>query len=257
MRKRTRPVSGKCILAASMAVGLCVVGVSYAAWSDKLQVTGNMTTGVFNMAFSQDVQTYTTDIVDSSGNPVKSLAGLEVRLSDQGKAVELAFTGGLPLSDLLKGRLLKVTFPLENEDGTFTNIKEYDLDLTAPWKTIEMEPQAESLVLDGQEYTVDESTAAYAIPLQFEVFQSFSREADLLTGSLYFRLTDQSRSRIQNLPSVLEVPAAALEKSQVGAADAEIAAAGQDGVLVKYTCTVPVGLDQNDAADGIVPAGEG
>lgn len=260
MRKRKQPVSRKCILSASMAVSLCAVGISYAAWSDKLQVAGNMTTGVLNMAFSQDIQTYTADIVDSADNTVETIAGVEVQLSNEGKVVELAFTNGLPLADLLEGDLLKVSFPLENEEGTFTSIREYDLNLTVPWKTVEMEPQAQSLVLNGQEYTVDESTVEFAIPLQFEVFQSFSREPDLLMGSLYFRLTDDSCESIQNLPQTLEVPAAVLEESRINTAvtNPEIAVVpSQDGVLVEYTCMVPVGLDQNHVAYGIIRAGEG
>jgi len=260
MRKRKQPVSRKCILSASIAVSLCAVGISYAAWSDKLQVAGNMTTGVLNMAFSQDIQTYTADIVDSADNTVETIAGVEVQLSDQGKVVELKFTNGVPLADLLEGDLLKVTFPLENEEGTVTNIRECDLNLTVPWKVVEMEPQAQSLVLNGREYAVDECTAAYAIPLQFDVFQSFSREPDLLTGSLYFRMTDDSCESIQNLPQTLEVPAEVLEESQINTAvtNPEIAvAASQNGVLVEYTCMVPVGLDQSNAADGIIRAGEG
>jgi len=219
-----------------------------------------MTTGVLNMAFSQDIQTYTADIVDSADNTVETIAGVEVQLSDQGKVVELKFTNGVPLADLLEGDLLKVTFPLENEEGTVTNIRECDLNLTVPWKVVEMEPQAQSLVLNGREYAVDECTAAYAIPLQFDVFQSFSREPDLLTGSLYFRMTDDSCESIQNLPQTLEVPAEVLEESQINTAvtNPEIAvAASQNGVLVEYTCMVPVGLDQSNAADGIIRAGEG
>lgn len=263
MRKRTLPVPGKLVLAAVMVASLGMVGVSYAAWTDTLNVTWNATTGLFNMIFAPDEHdsNYSASITDAAGRSADDLDGVTVQLADEGKSAELTFEQGLPLARLREGDLLKISYPLENGNGTFMNIKRYDPDFTKPWKTITMEPEVQSLVLNGQEYSVDESSAeAYAIPLQFEVFQSFSGEPDALAGNLYLRLTDESLERIQQLPQTLEFSAEALEaaKIETAAVNPAIAAAeGQNGILVAYTCSIPIGLDQNQADDGIIRAGEG
>ena len=258
MKKRTLPVPGKLVLAVAMAVSLGAVGISYAAWSGTLRSAEKLTTGTFRMVFSQQEQSYAAGIVDPSGNQVFPLTGLTVQRTEEGQSAAVTFPNGLPLDRLLEGDLLKLTFPLSAEEGTVTDVKRYEPDFTVPWKVVEMEPQALSLVLDGQEYDAGEDIReAYDVPLQFDVFRSVEGTADAMTGSLYFQLTEESRGRVQALPQTLEVSQAALDAGQMHTAAENPAAAGGDGVLVVYTCSVPVGLDQYYPDGGVFRAGGG
>jgi len=247
---------GKYILAVVVTASLGVIGISHASWSDPLQITGRVTTGIFDMAFSPDRQGYAASIVDAEGTQTHGLAGVEIQLNDQGKAVDVTFQNGLPLDRLLDGDMIKLSYPLTKGDQATVDIKQYEPDFTVPWKTVEMMPQLQSLILDGQEYTADLIPAGYSVPLKLDVFQAFTRRG----GSLYFKLTDESRKNIRNLPQTVDLSRENLEAGRVDAAvmhPAIAAAGGRDGVLLVYTCTVQVGLDQNNADDSIINAGEG
>lgn len=249
MKKRALPVSGKALLAVAVAASLGVIGISYAAWSDTLHITQKLSTGMFQLAFSQDGQEYAAAIVNAEGDLMEDLPGVEAESADKGTSVEVTFQNGLPLDQLLEGNMVKITCPLSKEDSVATDAKRYEADFTVPWKTVELAPQTQSLVLDGCIYTADAIPAEYSAPLYFDVYRSFEGDEESLTGSLYFKLTDGSCRQIQKLPHTIKVSEETLEadRTDTGSAASDV----QDGVLVVYTCTVPVGLDQNNAEDGI------
>ncbi len=237
-RRKKLPVAGwKIVLAILIAAGIATVGISYAKWTDNLQVTGRVTTGALDMVFQEDSpERYTVGIFDVKSSALKTFNNCKINIAGEGKSAEISFEGFLPLEELIAGKYLKFSYPIKSGKGTLNLLKQEEADFSEPCRTVIFKPLSHFAVLDGQKYAMDDLTADYALPLEFNVYRALecSKDKEYL-GSVYLELTPESLELIAALPRILQIPASELPDGEENP---------EGGVAVLYEAAIPIALDQ-------------
>lgn len=238
MRIKRMMIIYKLLLVCTMALGLGIMGGTYAVWTDSVTVAGNLTTGVFDMLFQdQEPTVHLVDdrdcVIEIPGN------GMRYELMDGKKGVRIFLEGSLP-AELLEGNYIRIQFSMDkNHNGTFADPGLKEVDFQSPELQVSMNAAVVSLVADGNVYECTDLPEEYEEPLVFNVFKRIWREGEELNGSLYLGLTEESSSLVAQLtgsPPSMEVN---LEDPR-GETDQ-----GDWGILTEYQCEIPFYLDQS------------
>lgn len=133
--KKKFSIAGWRIVLTILIASLATVGISYAAWSDTLNVIGKVTTGAFDMVFQDDMEQYTVSIVNGEGSSIRIIDPWDYDLDivNDGKKAEISFSGPLPLDLLAEGYYMQFTYPIISGKGTVTQVKQYQPDFSEPW----------------------------------------------------------------------------------------------------------------------------
>lgn len=252
MKKRNLSLAGRGAVLTVLAASLAAVGISYAAWTDPLHITGKLTTGALDMVFPDDREHYTAAIVAGTDSQAESFSlNCDVKIINDGKAAAVSFKDPLPLNLLSEGgRYLQFSYLLKpGAKNTVTGIKEYQADFSAkPRQTVDFKPLTQLVVLHGQGYNPEDLnlTADYAVPLSFQAYRELERREGELWGKVYLRLTPESVERISGLSQPAALPSSILDKAEpVDLRDAGLQDSGlPSGALVTYEGLIPLTLDQ-------------
>ena len=112
MRKVRRTRAKKVLIVSVMVAGMVTMGATYAVWNSSLNIDANITTGNMDIRFRDQVrEKYQASLVDISGVEKKKVDA-EFVMEEDGKKMKVLFKTGLPLTNLIKGELIKIDFPL-------------------------------------------------------------------------------------------------------------------------------------------------
>ena len=249
VKGRRQLVGKRWVLLIALAVGLSVIGISYAAWTGNLRILGNITIGNFAMSFQEGSGQYTAKIVDTMSLTARNLETVdcEARIDGNGRTAELIFNRGLPLDLLMEGRYLQITYPIAPADGSVTPSSLRAGTAAAPGRTVDFTPDESLIVVDHVGYMFDQWTEDYAIPLNFEFYQTINSQNTGLNrmmnqgdaeGVIWLSLSAESIAAVSALPEMIEIPASILEEAEcIPVQD------NGDGVRVTYRCTIPVMIE--------------
>ena len=153
---------------------------------------------------------------------------------------EISFDEGLPVNALLEGKLLRLDFQITPTEGSSVNKLNYtQLDLSKTGESVELQADSAVLVYNGVSYALGENESLYTQPLQFEVYETLSKEdKDESIGQIYLKLSDESANMIKDLPTKLDIDASNLE--ELGDDTLSV----QNGVVVKYSLEIPYDVFQ-------------
>lgn len=265
MRARSLWRGGKWAAPMILAAAMTGLGATYAGWSDTLHVAGELTTGAFDMAADPSGE-YQVSLVTPEGRAFAELPGVEARTEEDGKSVELSFSAGLPARYLRDGYYLRLSVPIENGGGTFTNIRRYEPDFSKERSRIPLRVEEICLLADGAVYFAADGAGGLGAalsdfdrPLELAVYPSFEGEPDSMRGNLYLGLTEESLQQLAAFPEELRLSAEDLDLALRGRPVQLLKAEDPEttGVLVRYRCEVSLDMDQSHEPDLIARGGEG
>ena len=249
MKGRRHLIGKRWVLLAIIAVGLSVMGISYATWTDDLSILGNVTFGNFIMSFQESSGQYTAKIVDTMSPTAQNIETIECesRIGRDGRTAELIFSRGLPLNLLMEGRYLQITYPITSANGSVTPSTLQTGSADAMRRTIDFTPAESLMVIDHIGYIANQWTESFAIPLSFELHHAInnrssgqSRTQNLgdAEGVVWLALSAESIAAVSSLPDMMEIPYSLLEEAEcVPVQD------NDNGIRVAYRCTIPVMIE--------------
>lgn len=225
-----------CIFGA-LFIGLVAIGTGYASWNSSISAQANLTSGTMDVEFGKRGEKYSASITDTNGiveTPVLA------QFSPTDKELEISFDEGLPVNALLEGKLLRLDFQITPTEGSSVNKLNYTkLDLSKAGENVELQADSAVLVYNGVSYTLGENESLYTQPLQFELYETLSKEdKDESIGQIYLRLSDDSANMIKDLPAKLDIDASNLE--ELGDDTLSV----RNGVVVKYSLEIPYDVFQ-------------
>ncbi len=225
-----------CIFGA-LFIGLVAIGTGYASWNSSISAQANLTSGTMDVEFGKSGEKYSASITDTNGNVETPVLA---QFSPTDKELEISFDEGLPVNALLEGKLLRLDFQITPTEGSSVNKLNYTkLDLSKAGENVELQADSAVLVYNGVSYTLGENESLYTQPLQFELYETLSKEdKDESIGQIYLRLSDDSANMIKDLPAKLDIDASNLE--ELGDDTLSV----RNGVVVKYSLEIPYDVFQ-------------
>ena len=250
---RTRYIN-PLLLITVLAISIGMLGVGYAAWSRSLSVSGLFGTGSLSVIFDQG-RAYSVTIVDAKGNPVGEGARgnqIQYSLSEDKKQVDLTVSQAL-LADALipAGRMLKLEYPLGlGDESTLRAVNLYQArpDEASP-ESVEFKALDAVLCVEGQDYLLPDYLNSFCQPLSFEVYRQVSMEYDHLIGTMYLRLSEESRKQLKE-PAVAAIEAERLPPELlplVGASEGDESGFLEAQLKVNYSFLMPLYVGQAEA----------
>jgi hypothetical protein len=183
-----------------MAASLCTMGVSYAAWSDKLGVRQNVATGTMTMRFESE-NDFLAGITDRDGEWQATLGEEEVvcEIDDDGRGAALTIAGELLTEELEEsGNMLALRCRLiPQEDSTVLSARTFLPDFEKKSKeTVRASLWQAALVLNGQEFTLPKGLGKADAALSFEVYRKIEQDGDGIEATLYLKPIQKSRKEL-------------------------------------------------------------
>ena len=225
-----------CIFGA-LFIGLVAIGTGYASWNSSISAQANLTSGTMDVEFGKSGDKYSASITDTNGNVETPVLA---QFSPTDKELEISFDEGLPVNALLEGKLLRLDFQITPTEGSSVNKLNYTkLDLSKAGENVELQADSAVLVYNGVSYTLGENESLYTQPLQFELYETLSKEdKDESIGQIYLKLSDDSVNMIKDLPAKLDIDASNFE--ELGDDTLSV----RNGVVVKYSLEIPYDVFQ-------------
>ena len=225
-----------CIFGA-LFIGLVAIGTGYASWNSSISAQVNLTSGTMDVEFGKSGEKYSASITDTNGNVETPVLA---QFSPTDKELEISFDEGLPVNALLDGKLLRLDFQITPTEGSSVNKLNYTkLDLSKTGENVELQADSAVLVYNGVSYALGENESLYTQPLQFELYETLSKEdKDESIGQIYLKLSEDSANMIKNLPTKLDIDASNLE--ELGDDTLSV----QNGVVVRYSLEIPYDVFQ-------------
>ncbi len=249
MRKRGLSAAEKLLLGLVLGVGLCALGITYAAWTANLNIRTYFGTGMFNMIFPDSEEgDYYVWLTDENGSPLENLE-TELIVSEDGKQADLTFGSGLPVELLAQGYYIKVVYPLKQaENNTINKVEPVNPDLDDTGEEVQMKAESGMLMVDGTPYGLEEILEPFMIPLKFYAYTGVEEDEGELRGYLYLKLMEESLSAIHDMPEAIELETEALEESMSDWAElVSLSENAENSVVITYSCELPLYLDQKGA----------
>lgn len=221
----------------ALFIGLVATGTGYASWNSSISAQANLTSGTMDVEFVKSDEKYSVSITDTNGN-VETPVLAQFNPTD--KELEISFDEGLPVKALLEGKLLRLDFPITpTGESTVNKLNYTKLDLSKSGENVELQADGAVLVYNGVSYALGENESLYTQPLQFEVYETLSKEdKDKSIGQIYLKLSEVSADMIKDLPTKLDIDASNLE--ELGDDTLSV----QNGVVVKYSLEIPYDVFQ-------------
>lgn len=262
MKKKRSLRWGRFLLFLLLAAAFGAMGSSYGSWNAELRAESKLTTGKMEFLFSPPEKTfYAAVLTDGGAKGAEVPLEAEFILEDKGKSVRISFGNGLPAAELMKGRLLKVTLPLEpGEESSVTHLRTPVPDLTVPGETVEMKPEKVLIAADGICFPAGKEADAFRVPLKFDAYygvlsRKTGAEEEDIKSEIYLRLNEESIRALEALPRTIRV-AEPVKTCESPAVTAGRISSGS-GVMVTYSCELPLFLDQKEATEAAEKQKEG
>lgn len=246
MRRRRRGASkSKYMIVLLMASILVFVGGTYAAWNDDNNIISKLSTGKLEFMFAREEEElrYEFTVVDKQMLELEKLE-VEAELSEDNRRLKLDFKKGVPVDKLVAGNLIKFRFPIENtEDGNYDNIKMKKVNFNENGSEQSFAVKEVFLNFAGNSYLLGENV--YAIDLNFRKYQfTETDEKGEVYAGVYLKLSDSSRAALENMPKEFEIA----EKDLLAMQPDETVKEQPDGIMVRYSSYIDIGIDQAGAA---------
>lgn len=245
MKRKNRIPTKRFFIFLILLSSMFMLGVSYAAWTSRLQITSQVTTGNFNLLFADKLSgNYSIALVNEYNQIIEEL-DTDIEFLEKEKKLKLLFQSGLPVEELLVGNRIKIDFSLTAaDDNSITGIKKISPDFDNPSEFVEFTVMDGALVKDEIFYSLPPETG-FEKSLDFEVYRELNPESNQLHGCIFLQLTPESMELINQFPKTLtpaELERHPLESEQF--ANVNI----QNGILIIYSCDIPFSVEQQEIA---------
>lgn len=248
MMRRKNRFWGKFYTFLIILFGLAALGFTYANWNSSLFIDAKLTSGVMDILFHKHAdEKYAVSLTNPDGDDAV-LVGAEFNVKD--KEVEISFKEGLPVKQLVEGKLLRLEFPLvPSKDSTVTRLNYTKFDPSKTGEDLELKVEKAVLVNGGVGYSLGDNEALFTEPLKFEVYKILSdnkkRNTEETGGQIYLRLQDESIEKLNTLPTNLSVSSdELLEYTDLDLKERELMGTIGNGVVVTYSCEIPFDILQ-------------
>ena len=248
MRKVRRTRAKKVLIVSVMVAGMVTMGATYAVWNSSLNIDANITTGNMDIRFRDQVrEKYQASLVDISGVEKKKVDA-EFVMEEDGKKMKVLFKTGLPLTNLIKGELIKIDFPLiPSPESTVNMLQETKDNFDKEGTLVEMKCD-KVMVLSGLNlYSTAVLEDDFTQDLKFDLYQTvhptIEQEEEGMTATVFLKLKEESIQRLQNLPKAITLKQSDLQQTTT-LTEEERAKFQQDGVVASYTCELPFYVEQ-------------
>ena len=258
MKNKVSKFSKKFYVFLILFFGLSALGVTYASWSSNLQINAQMSTGVMDILFDkQEDKKYIVSVADADDN-VSSPIEAEFNILEKEKELEILFNESLPIKELMKGKMLKIEFPLTpSDESTITKLKSTKLDTLKEGDMLEMYAQNAILAKDDIGYFLKNSGRDFMMPLKFEVYRTLNTDKDdmnknigEMNGQIYLKLKEESIEQLKLLPTNLKIGNNELEENtNLTLKEKELVSTAGNGVIVIYSCEIPFNMFQNESEE--------
>lgn len=256
MRKVRRTRAKKVLIVSVMVAGMVTMGATYAVWNSSLNIDANITTGNMDIRFRDQVrEKYQASLVDISGVEKKKVDA-EFVMEEDGKKMKVLFKTGLPLTNLIKGELIKIDFPLiPSPESTVNMLQETKYNFDKEGTLVEMKCD-KVMVLSGLNlYSTavleDDFTQDLKFDLYHTVHPTIEQEEEGMTATVFLKLKEESIQRLQNLPKTITLKQSDLQQTTT-LTEEERAKFQQDGVVASYTCELPFYVEQKQFSKSTV-----
>lgn len=232
----------------ALLVGLSGLGFTYAKWHASLFAEAKVTSGVMDVLFAeQEHENYGVSVADIDGNDISLI---EAEFKADNKEVEILFNEGLPINQLIEGKLLKLKFPVSpSDDSTVTKLNYTKFDPSKEGEILELNAEKAILVNAGTGYYLGESEGLFTEPLKFEIYKVLSdnkekEEEDV--GQIYLKLQEESLEKLATLPTDLKMKSDELvEYTDLELNEQDFITKAGNGVVVTYSLEIPFDIWQN------------
>lgn len=225
--------------------GLSAIGFTYANWHSSLFAEAKVTSGVMDIIFAGHAdEKYSVSVTDTYGNniiPVNS----EFNIND--KEMEISFKEGLPINQLMEGKLLKLEFLLTpSKDSTVIRLSHRKLDPSKEGEILELKAEKAVLVNEGTGYFLGENEEQFLEPLKFEVYKALIGDNEDEVGQIYLKLQNESIEKLKNLPTDISIKSDELiEHADLDLKERELINTIGNGVVVTYSLEIPFSILQD------------
>lgn len=188
-----------------IAFGLIIMGGTYSSWSNLASIDYKMSSGNMNIVFPfQNNTDYRVELVNNTDTLDKISA--EFKISDNGKNADIMFKQGLPIHELMEGKMIRICFPMKAAaNSSITAIKPKELDFAKVDGNLTMNV-AKGIIVEADKYYEMRNNNIYMQPLKFDMYSELDvKEDKSMTGNLYLRLSKESRDYIDTLPSKVKI----------------------------------------------------
>lgn len=251
MRKVRRTRAKKFLIVSVLMAGMVTVGASYAAWNSDLNINAKVNTGSMNILFRDYVQEkYQAFLVDIDGNE-KIKLNADFVMEEQGKKMRISFKTGLPLTELVKGDVIRIDFPLiPSPESTVNRLASREIDFSKEGELAEMKYDKAMVLSNSELYSTDVLEEIFTQDLKFDLYRTITpengAEKGAAMGTILLRLRDESIQKLEGLPQTLTFKQSELQRMTT-LTEEERREFQQDGIVVAYTCELPFYLEQKDA----------
>ncbi len=246
-----RSMYRKGLVLSVLLVGLLLLGFTYSAWSTKLHVFQRATTGAMKILFAgTEAEGYRAVLADARGAAIEELEA-DFEPQEDGKALKINFKSGIPMEELLKGGFLVIDLPLSPaEDSSVTDILEVTPNLEERGEILDAAAGKAVLLAGGKAYAPAGEANAFVQTMQLEWYQAI-KHAEGYGGQILLRLSPAGMEQLKALPKELKLEAAGLEElSEEDLEDIPLPVG--NGMVVTYSLTVPILIDQSEAGTDTV-----
>lgn len=229
----------------ALFLSFSLIGSTYATWNANLSVKANVTTGAMKINMPPLNEDYVASLTEVDGKIIGKL-NASFSLLEQGKKAEIKFTQGLPIKELLKGRMIKIEFPLVSSNtNTITAFKSGIMNNKANTPTLEMKVDKTLINYNNILYEPDGQLIDFAIPLKFNPSQKLILKDGKMKGEVYLRLSQESITKLQKLPNEVVIDQKDYANfKEIEPKEGQLEPLGYDGIIVTYICDVPFLVDQ-------------
>lgn len=196
---------GKGFILLIIALGLIIMGGTYSSWSNLASIDYKMSSGNMNIVFPfQNNTDYKVELVNN--NDIFDKISAEFKISDNGKTADIMFKQGLPIHELMEGKMIRICFPMKAATNSSINaIKPKELDFSEVDGNLTMNV-AKGIIVEADKYYEMRNNNIYMRSLKFDMYSELDvKEDKSMTGNLYLRLSKESREYIDTLPSKVKI----------------------------------------------------
>lgn len=255
-KRKSRITTKRLILFLTMTFALTTIGVSYAAWNSELRIGSTLTTDQMNVIFQkQPKEKYKITLVDPNDAVVLPVDA-KIEWKDDDKIAEIIFEKGLPMKELCAGKRIKLEVPLKGKEDSLSLFQEKEVDFNKPEEEkISVKAERGILAVGSQLYEIPDRDisgnplrSVYMQDLQCNLYRGLMTREHENTGILYLELTAESIQKVEKYPQTVWVGDAALVNySETSHAGEKIAKETEDGIVITYSCEIPVFVDQKES----------
>lgn len=217
-----------------IAFGLIIMGGTYSSWSDLASIDYKMASGNMNIILPfQDNTDYRVELVDQT--KILDKIAAEFKISENGKNADVMFKQGLPIQELMEGKMIRICFPMKAAaNSTITVVRPKKLDFGRTDGSLVMNV-AKGIVVEADKYYEIRNNNIYMQPLSFDMYSEINMQEDeSMTGNLYLKLSQESREYVSNLATKVKIDGNDVVEIEKPDFDIQIS----NGIMIEYLVNI-------------------